>query len=194
MLRSWKAWILIYDFVMNLLIDHVFDTYLLKVSKLHETCLKPSWNLARGDRTSDPRSSRWVVGLPWDWISNPTLPKTFDKQTLKISSWWKHTKIHPNWQRNIIWTKPNNHVFGFNMLVDSGGVSSKKRWEDLGSHALVRPSNCPRVTDKSSCILCWILDFETERCICGSSKQHVPVSTKKHETDAGAEIFSSYFY
>ena len=49
-----------------------------------------------GDRT-DPRSSRWVVGLPWDWISNPTLPKTFDKQTLKITvpAGEIHKKIHP---------------------------------------------------------------------------------------------------
>ena len=78
MLRAWKGWILIYDFVMNLLIDHVFDIYFLKVSNLNEIFLKPSWNLA------------WViVRIPGrvvesldfpETASNPTLPKTFDKK------------------------------------------------------------------------------------------------------------------
>ena len=108
------------------------------------------------------------------------LPKTSDKQTLNIAvtAGENTNKSTPQLTKEHHLNQPNNHVFGFNMLVDSGGVSSKKRWQDLGSHALVRPSNCPRVTDKSICILSRILDFETERCICGSSKQHVPVSTR----------------
>ena len=194
MLRAWKGWILIYDFVMNLLIDHVFDIYFLKVSNLNEIFLKPSWNLA------------WViVRIPGrvvesldfpETASNPTLPKTFDKKNPEnfCTSWWKHKKIQPIDKGKS--SEPTKQLcLWIQMLVGSGGVSSKKRWQDLGSHALVRPSNCPRVTDKSSCILSRILNFETERCICGSSKQHVPVSTKTSNRRRSWNIFIIlYFY